>query len=113
MTTHITAVTFDSTDAAAAAGFWAAVLDAPVADGATSDAASVEPREGLPLYFARVPETKTAKNRLHLDITVNDLDAEVARVAALGATVHARHGDPTGWVVMLDPDGNEFCLVAG
>jgi hypothetical protein len=73
----MTAVTFDSIDAAASAGFWAAVLDARVADGATSDAASVEPAEGLPLYFTRVPESKIAKNRLHLDITVDDLDREV------------------------------------
>ena len=113
MTTHITAVTFDATDAAASAAFWAAVLDAPLVDGATADTASVQPRDGAPLYFMRVPEAKAVKNRVHLDIEVDDLDAEVARVAALGATVHARHGEPTGWVVMIDPEGNEFCLVAG
>ena len=113
MSTHITAVTFDATDASAAAEFWAAVLDGRVADGATTESAAVEPRDGVPLYFIRVPEAKAAKNRVHLDINVDDLEAEVARVEALGATVHARHGEPTGWVVMLDPEGNEFCLVAG
>ena len=60
-----------------------------------------EPRD-----FCRVPEPKTAKNRLHIDVTTDDLDALVAH----GATVLRAKGDGgIGWTVLADPDGNEFC----
>ena len=64
------------------------------------------------LWFQRVPEPKTAKNRLHLDLRApgagpDAVADEVARLAALGATVQGEHGELT---VMLDPGGNEFCV---
>lgn len=64
------------------------------------------------LLFGRVPEQKTLKNRLHLDFRPEDQQAEVARLLALGAT-HADvgQGDET-WVVLADPEGNEFCVLS-
>ena len=65
------------------------------------------------LLFARVPEPKTLKNRLHLDFRPVDQAAEVSRLLALGAR-HADvgQGDET-WVVLMDPEGNEFCVLSG
>jgi len=66
------------------------------------------------LRFQRVPEPKTTKNRLHLDVSVRDIDVVCSRVEALGAT---RVSDTVltewgyEWRVMADPEGNEFCLV--
>lgn len=68
---------------------------------------------GPRLLFQRVPEGKTAKNRVHLDVRIGDadLEEEAARVAATGATlVEFREMGPQRWAVMLDPEGNEFCL---
>jgi predicted enzyme related to lactoylglutathione lyase len=69
---------------------------------------------GIELLLQQVPESKATKNRMHFDLRVIDLDAEVARLIALGAR-HAT-GEPlqnNGWVwyVLLDPDGNEFCIL--
>ena len=74
------------------------------------------PGPGPPrLTFARVPEGKTVKNRLHLDVNPTDReqDEEVRRLLDLGA----RHADvgqgDVSWVVLADPEGNEFCVLAG
>ncbi|MEV0130846.1 VOC family protein [Dactylosporangium sp. NPDC050688] len=110
MAAYIKSVTFDSADALVLARFWAAALGTDVDEESTSDKAFVEaPGWGGPnMWFARVPEGKTAKNRMHFDLrapgTVAD---EVARLEALGAAVlHA--GDEL--TVMADPEGNEFCV---
>jgi predicted enzyme related to lactoylglutathione lyase len=72
-----------------------------------------EGRPGPKLLLQRVPEPKTVKNRMHLDIETPDVAAEAARLEALGARrvqpdeVH-EHG--TTWIVMADPEGNEFCV---
>jgi Glyoxalase-like domain len=72
------------------------------------------PGEGLvpDLLFLRVPETKTIKNRLHFDLRPSDQAAEVARLEELGATRASvgQEADVT-WVVLADPDGNEFCVL--
>ena len=65
-------------------------------------------------YFARVPEAKQAKNRVHLDLTTPDPDA-VPLLVSLGAAVIGEHEVPGGshrWTVMRDPEGNEFCVAA-
>ncbi|GAA3144038.1 VOC family protein [Planomonospora alba] len=67
------------------------------------------------LLFIKVPEGKTVKNRVHLDVTGSEdstRDQEVERLLGLGATIQAdrRNPDGTGWVTMLDPEGNEFCV---
>jgi hypothetical protein len=68
---------------------------------------------GRRLLFQRVPEAKTVKNRLHLDLHPGPelRDAEVERLEGLGASVLRRVAEPAGaWVVMADPEGNEFCV---
>jgi predicted enzyme related to lactoylglutathione lyase len=69
--------------------------------------------ERLPgLLFASVPEAKSIKNRLHLDFRPDDRDAEVERLLALGATrVDVGQGEQS-WVVLADPEGNEFCVLS-
>ncbi len=67
------------------------------------------------LLFIKVPEDKAVKNRVHLDITGSagtTRDEEVERLAGLGATISEDHRNPdgSGWVTMLDPEGNEFCV---
>lgn len=110
------------------ARFWAAALDgyqvAAYDEEAMADLAAqgitdpdedpsvlVEPmvRTGLRLFFNQVPEPKSTKNRLHIDVTAEDPGAERERLIGLGARAVRR--DPDGWVVMADPEGNEFCLV--
>ncbi|MGX2996670.1 VOC family protein [Streptomyces sp. JNUCC 64] len=68
---------------------------------------------GRRVLFQRVPEPKTVKNRLHIDVHTSGgaRDGEEARLVALGASVIQRVTEPAGgWVVMADPEGNEFCL---
>jgi hypothetical protein len=68
------------------------------------------------LVFVRVPEPKTVKNRLHLDLaphTSQDRDAEIARLEALGATrVDVGQTTAATWTVLADPEGNEFCVLS-
>ncbi len=69
---------------------------------------------GIELLLQQVPESKATKNRMHLDLRVLDLDAEVSRLIALGARYAAEEPlQNNGWVwyVLLDPDGNEFCVL--
>jgi hypothetical protein len=64
------------------------------------------------LLFGRAPDAKTTKNRLHLDLRPDDRDAEVERLVAMGATeVDIGQGDEA-WVVLADPEGNEFCVLS-
>ena len=76
-------------------------------------AAITSPDPGRPrLLFQLVPETKTVKNRLHLDLRPDDQDAEVRRVEGLGARrVSVGQGADVSWVVLADPEGNEFCIL--
>jgi hypothetical protein len=79
----------------------------------------LEPPKGSPedgvspdLLFLRVPEAKSVKNRLHLDLRPDDQDAEVRRVEGLGARrVSVGQGADASWVVLADPEGNEFCVL--
>lgn len=107
-----TATTFDAADAAVVAGFWAAALGVEAPADATAEFAQVS-TDSQTLCFAQVPEGKTVKNRVHLDLAADDLDAEVARLEALGAAVHEVHTDGGRWTTMRDVEGNEFCVVAG
>ena len=104
------AVTIDCADARAAATFWSQIVGGAVNDGATEEFASLHRPGHLALSFVQVPEPKTAKSRTHLDVSVDDLESAVQRAVQLGATHHAGYD---GWATLLDPDGNEFCLVAG
>ncbi|MEU6665496.1 VOC family protein [Streptomyces sp. NPDC046727] len=113
MTSMIRHVTIDSADAHALATFWSKVLEQPLGedDHPGDEEALIE---GAGLLFVTVPEAKTAKNRVHLDLQPQDRgrDEEVERLLALGAALvdDRRNSDGTGWVVLADPEGNEFCV---
>src|SRR6266542_2658163 len=110
MPVYIKTVTFDCADAMVVARFWADALGTDVDDESTRDRAYVEaPGWGGPnMWFVRVPEPKTAKNRMHFDLRAQgEVRFEVARLVSLGATVVEAGADLT---VMRDPEGNEFCV---
>jgi hypothetical protein len=110
MPVYIKTVTFDCADALLVAQFWANALGTDVDDESTPERAYVEaPGWGGPnMWFVRVPEPKTAKNRLHFDLRAQgSVEAEVARLVGLGATIANTGADLT---VMRDPEGNEFCV---
>ena len=103
-------VTVDCADPRVVAAFWAEALGSDVDEDATDERVFVEaPGWGGPnMWFVRVPEPKTAKNRMHFDLRApNSIEDEVARLVALGATVVSVTDDLT---VMRDPEGNEFCV---
>jgi predicted enzyme related to lactoylglutathione lyase len=106
-------VTFDCADAEKLAAFYGKLLDRPW--GYRPAPGGVVNAGGLHLLFQVVPEPKSSpKNRLHLDIEVDDISAGIARAEVLGATrIGEFHADPAGggYVVMQDPEANEFCLV--
>ena len=110
MPAYIKSVTFDCADALVLGKFWADALGSDLDEDSTSDKAFVEPAGwgGPTLWFQRVPEPKTAKNRQHFDLRApGPIADEVARLEALGATVQIPGED---LVVMQDPEGNEFCV---
>ncbi len=103
-----TYITIDCKDAKRLAGFWAEALDGYTAD---EGAIVVKSESGPGIYLQEVPEPKTAKNRVHLDIGADDVAAEVNRLKGIGATIveEKEHGS-TSWTIMADPEGNEFCV---
>jgi len=110
-------VTIDCAEPYTLATFWSTVTGWPVSDqdepGDTE--VLVEAPAPVPgLLFIRVPEAKTVKNRVHFDWlpTQRTRDEDVERVIALGATLYEDHRAPDGrgWVTLLDPEGNEFCI---
>jgi predicted enzyme related to lactoylglutathione lyase len=118
MLSAVFSITFDCIDTRNVAQFWGAVtgysLEEVQAPGNPFWVAH-PPNQGWPrLVFVAVPERKVVKNRLHLDLmpTDDDQDHEVERLLGLGATLvdDRRELDPGGWVVLADPEGNEFCL---
>jgi predicted enzyme related to lactoylglutathione lyase len=113
MTVTLANITVDCDDVERVARFWAAALDRKTGDQTSPYFASLPAsRPGEPTWlFLKVPEAKTAKNRMHVDFTAPDRDAEVARLVELGATRIAEHAEyGLSWVVLNDPEGNEFCV---
>ena len=107
-------VIVDARDPAALAEWWRNALGWVTVDSGDPDDYEIRPSvDRLPgLLFGAVPEEKTIKNRLHLDFRPDDRDAEVERLLGLGAThVDVGQGDET-WVVLADPEGNEFCVLS-
>ncbi|GAA4697371.1 VOC family protein [Nocardioides conyzicola] len=127
VTATVASITVDCVDALVVGTFWSAVLGRALDEGASSEFAAIDfagrrdaagwaplgPGDQPTWLFVRVPEPKTAKNRMHLDVAAADVEAEVGRLVELGAT---RVGDVDefgyAWTVMADPEGNEFCLAA-
>ncbi|MGW1125573.1 VOC family protein [Streptomyces sp. NPDC002526] len=124
MTSRFTELSVDCHDPERLAAFWCEVLGFTVLDRGKDmveisswdpTAEDIRARQMPPtIYFQRVPDTKAVKNRLHLDVSPIDCstEAEVTRLLALGATrVDIGQGEGRSWVVMADPEGNEFCVV--
>jgi hypothetical protein len=117
MTNRLFALTFDCADAAVVGAFWARALGQELDPGSGKEFASIglhdSGRAGPGWCFAQVPEGKTAKNRVHPDLITGDLEAEVGRLIGLGAS---RKGDVKvggmRWTTLLDPEGNEFDVIA-
>ncbi len=110
MASFVKSVTFDCIEPLSVATFWAAALGSNVDEDSTSERAWVEPAGwgGPTLWFARVPQGRTAKNRQHFDLrAMGPLEAERDRLVSLGALVVSAGDD---LCVMHDPEGNEFCL---
>lgn len=110
-------ITLDALNPYALARFWSQLLGRQIRPGDTAvdDTVLVLERPGQPgLLFARVPEGKTIKNRVHLDLwpTRTVRDAQIARALRLGAVLLADRRQPNGpgWAVFADPEGNEFCI---
>lgn len=125
---RIDAITYDARHAGTLARFWAEVLDgyavAPyddaeierlralgIDDVIDDPTVLVDGADGQPRFcFQTVPEGKVVKNRVHLDLACDNVESEIARLLDLGATVHESH---ERWVTLLDPEGNEFCVMRG
>jgi predicted enzyme related to lactoylglutathione lyase len=113
MTSAIRHTTIDCADAYALGSFWSRVLGQPLhEDDHPGDPEALI--EGAGLLFVTVPDPKTAKNRVHLDLQPQDRtrDEEVERLLGLGAKLlnDQRKPDGSGWAVLADPEGNEFCV---
>lgn len=115
---RIQSLSIDANDPAGLAHFWSDVLGWRVSEE-DDDEVVLEPPEGsreagvvADLLFLQVPEEKAGKNRLHLDLQPADQAAEVTRLEALGARrTSVGQGDDVTWVVLADPEGNEFCVL--
>ena len=116
MTMSVAGLSIDCADAAVLAGFWSEALGRPVAPGADAEHAAIDatdPASGPRLSFHKVPEPKTVKNRLHLDLRTDQFEAESDRLTGLGATAIRSFERPTiRWTTFADPEGNEFDLLA-
>jgi predicted enzyme related to lactoylglutathione lyase len=117
MSISVLAISFDAHHAARLAQFWAQALHRTVNEGATEDfasiAADVDSGLGPVLMFHTVPEGKTVKNRVHLDLQTADVTTEADRLTSLGARqIHSLAENNNRWISFLDPEGNEFDLVA-
>lgn len=117
MSSTIHNITFDCADPLAVARFWAEVTGWRVRQRYEHEEYAVGPAADTRpfLYFVKVPEGKAGKNRVHLDMAPADRaqDEEIARLTALGASVVSDRRPEFGWVVLADPEGNEFCLEPG
>ncbi|WP_235735282.1 VOC family protein [Nocardioides alcanivorans] len=128
MTSRLTEINIDCADPARLAAFWCAALGYSELE-ASADLVEIGPGRGSnaelldavrreplapSIFFALVPEAKTVKNRVHLDLSPIDCTQaeEVARLEALGAQrVDVGQTGAESWVVMADPEGNEFCVL--
>lgn len=115
MTLFVNSLTVDSRDPRSLARFWAEALEWRMlfeADDEVLIAPFDERRPGVhPILFNRNADTKTVKNRWHFDLAPTDQDAEVGRLESLGARRVDIGQGSVDWIVMADPEGNEFCVL--
>jgi predicted enzyme related to lactoylglutathione lyase len=119
MTLQVSEIVIDCADHGAVVDFWMAALGEYTRHVTNEQYVAIVPvlrSVGRPvILFQRVPEAKTVKNRVHLDLRADSMAAEVERLKGLGATVIAERtlGQSLRWTVMEDPEGNEFCVAGG
>ena len=107
---HIDSLVIDCKDPDRLASFWEHAL-ASTRTQDDEDEVTIETPNGYRILFGKSSDEKIVKNRVHLDLVPDDRDAEVARLEALGATrVDIGQTGEETWVVMADPEGNEFCI---
>jgi predicted enzyme related to lactoylglutathione lyase len=116
MGSRIGTIVIDAADVEGLGAFWATVLGWTAHRDADGDLVLADPtgRAGFEMLVMRVPEPKAVKNRIHIDLNPSDSDQaeELARLLGLGAMkVDIGQGDQR-WIVLADPEGNEFCLLA-
>ena len=117
MAARLTEIVVDSTDPGPLARFWGEVLGWPVTDedrGFSWISATGDYTAHPMIVFVPVPEAKSVKNRVHLDVTPSGTEqaVELERLLGLGATrVDIGQSADVPWVVLADPEGNEFCLL--
>ena len=122
MALRLQCITVDADDPLALAQFWSEALGWKIGEDVNDIEVWIERELGDPkntgfpdILFLKVPDSKVVKNRLHLDLRPDDQAAEVARLESLGAKKIdiGQSTDPdTTWVVMADPEGNEFCILS-
>jgi len=117
MASRLYSITVDARDPRKLAGFWAEVLgyertfESEEGDEEYEVVLSPVDGSGNDILFGKAADEKSVKNRIHFDLAPTDQAAEVERVLGLGATkVDIGQGEPT-WVVLADPEGNEFCIL--
>jgi predicted enzyme related to lactoylglutathione lyase len=108
----LNSVTIDCANAEGLAKFWEQALEGYAIDAEW--AMVLKSDSGPTIFFQKVPEPKTVKNRVHLDLSVEDRAAEVERLKTIGAKVfEEKEEGGYRWTIMQDPEGNEFCVVQG
>ncbi len=116
MSSRIAVIAIDAVQPRVVADFWCSVLGWQVTEEDGSGVSIAPPDGGRPtIDVLAVPETKTVKNRLHLDLRAEDMTtaAELERLLSLGAQpTDVGQGTDATWVVLSDPEGNEFCLLS-
>ncbi len=115
MSLSVEMITFDCSDPDTLANWWSEAVGGSVQPVMPGEFVVVSCAEGPRLGFQRVDDPTPGKNRLHIDFSAADVDAEVSRLVALGASETGRHdfGSDFSWVVLADPAGNAFCVAAG
>lgn len=122
MTSRVSHTSIDCHNAYDLSQWWRQVLDYGIDpddpnEPGHEECLIISPDGGHHILFLEVPEAKTIKNRIHFDLRPTDRtrDEEIDRVLALGATAgedfRGKYGPGTGWLVMNDPEGNEFCIL--
>lgn len=117
MSSRLTVIAIDALEPRVVADFWCAVLGWEIVDQEGDQGVTIAAEDGswprIDIYH--VPERKTVKNRLHLDLRADGLatEQELERLLALGARrVDIGQGEDVSWTVLADPEGNEFCLLS-
>ena len=120
MTCFVSHTSVDCHNAYELSEWWRTLLGYEMVDGDPNEPGHeecmiIDPGGGQRVLFIEVPEGKQVKNRVHFDLVPTDRtrDEEIERVLALGATPFddLRQADGSGWLVLADPEGNEFCIL--